>query len=978
MSFTGAVRGVSFADTDYLILASDVKFLRTLFLLSLRGDEADDMVYRKSQKDLKDNLENIPMIPQEVRDLFQVSLLYEQEPTDKNFKAMHSKVVQMCAEDIKTSARLFLEMLQHANLVERNHRVRRWREYKRGDRSIKSNSLTIQDCFKDLQSKGFSPEQIRASLLRQNTELVFTAHPTQAARRSVINKHARISELLELHDRSKLLTPLQKKELLGELQENLLGIWRTNPVRRHKPSPEDEARYGLSVVEDTLWHALPDHYHTVDNALMGIGQPPLPVDCCLLTIGSWMGGDRDGNPYVTAKLTKRVVYLSQWRAAHLYWQEVGELMWDLSIANSCSSEIEEELERLAGLANKKRTNASSGGKQKRSESHAALQAMMAPSDFYNPQQESCEPYRLVLQHVRTRLSATVKRAKALSQELPWKHDPEALSPPYNNTTELAEDLMRIYKSLHKCGDGIIAEARLKACLWRVHTFGLSLSRLDIRQESTRHMDVFDELCSYLGLGSYKTWSEETKVQWLTNELHSKRPLPPRVFIEEVATPPVKEVLDVFKMISEVGSEPFGAYVISMTTDASDVLAVRLLQKEAGVKDHLRVVPLFETKLDLENAPSVMELLFKNSWYSSNLSSPPQVPNVGWQPHQEVMLGYSDSAKDAGRFASVWCLHKAQDALVSLSKQYKIKINLFHGRGGSVGRGGGPQYLATLSQPAGSVQGWMRVTVQGEVIDNLFGLPSVASHTMERYTTSVLTATLTPPSEPSPEFREIMQCLSETSCAKYRQIVYEDPEFIEYFRSGTPDFELKALNLGSRPSKRKQGGIESLRAIPWMFAWTQTRLQLPVWLGVGAALKEQIAEGKLEQLQLMYATWPFFRSTIELLEMVLSKTSKSIAAYYESLLVPEDLQGISERVWQELDDTMSCILQIIKGTPMMGSGEDARMEIAARVPLVDPINVLQANVLLRMRHDENQPEIQTLRDAFAITVQGVAAGMGWTG
>jgi len=264
------------------------------------------MVYRKSQKDLKDNLENIPMIPQEVRDLFQVSLLYEQEPTDKNFKAMHSKVVQMCAEDIKTSARLFLEMLQHANLVERNHRVRRWREYKRGDRSIKSNSLTIQDCFKDLQSKGFSPEQIRASLLRQNTELVFTAHPTQAARRSVINKHARISELLELHDRSKLLTPLQKKELLGELQENLLGIWRTNPVRRHKPSPEDEARYGLSVVEDTLWHALPDHYHTVDNALMGIGQPPLPVDCCLLTIGSWMGGDRDGNPYVTAKLTKRV------------------------------------------------------------------------------------------------------------------------------------------------------------------------------------------------------------------------------------------------------------------------------------------------------------------------------------------------------------------------------------------------------------------------------------------------------------------------------------------------------------------------------------------------------------------------------------------------------------------------------------------------------------------------------------------------
>ena len=363
-----------------------------LHMQSLRGEPADDMVYRKSQKDLKDNLDNIAMIPQEVRDLFQVSLLYEQEPTDKNFKAMHSKVLQMNAEHIKTSARLFLEMLQHANLVERNHRVRRWREYKRGDRMIKSNSLTIQDCFKDLMAKGFTPEQIRDSLLGQNTELVFTAHPTQAARRSVIHKHTRISELLELHDRSKQLTPLKKKEMLGELQENLLGIWRTNPVRRHKPSPEDEARYGLSVVEDSLWHALPDHYHTVDNALKGIGQPPLPVDCCLLTIGSWMGGDRDGNPYVTAKLTKRVVYLSQWRAAHLYWMEVGELMWDLSVANSCSAELDQELERLAVLANKRRTPTPHA--QKRSDSHAALQALIGPSDFYNPQQENCEPYSL--------------------------------------------------------------------------------------------------------------------------------------------------------------------------------------------------------------------------------------------------------------------------------------------------------------------------------------------------------------------------------------------------------------------------------------------------------------------------------------------------------------------------------------------------------------------------------------------------------
>mmetsp|Transcript_23647 Transcript_23647/g.76981 ORF Transcript_23647/g.76981 Transcript_23647/m.76981 type:complete len:978 (-) Transcript_23647:76-3009(-) len=969
-------RANSFADKDYLILSSDVKFLRTLFFQALRAEEADETVYRKANKELKDNLEGIPGIPQSVKELFQISLMYEQDPTEKNFKAMHQKVLHMSAADIKIAGRLFLEMLQHANLVERNHRVRRWREYKRGDKTVKSSSSqTLQDCFKELMEKGFTPEQIRESLLRQNTELVFTAHPTQAARRSVLTKHATISQLLELHDRSgpngtSKLTPLQRSEILAALQESLLGIWRTNPVRRHKPTPEDEARYGLSVVEESLWEALPDHYHAVDYALKKIGCEPLPIDCCLLTLGSWMGGDRDGNPYVTAVLTKRVVFLSQWRAAHLYWTEVDQLLWDLSVAGPGNKEIQEEIARINGI---KSSNAK--GTLKKNHSLTSVHNLLAPFDFYRPQLETEENYRQVLTHIRARLAATVRRATALSQEQPFKPDP--INHHYSSTSELATDLLRIYRSLHECGDGILAEGRLKELLWRVHTFGLSLTRLDIRQESTRHADALDEVTSYLGLGSYRTWSEETKIQWLTNELHSKRPLIPP---DLPCSAPVKEVIDTFKMIAEIGSEPFGAYVISMTTSASDVLAVRLLQKEAGIQQHLRVVPLFETKLDLENAPACMELLFKNSWYQANLSSPPQVPNIGWQPHQEVMLGYSDSAKDAGRLASVWGLHKAQEALVELSHKYKIKLNLFHGRGGSVGRGGGPQYLATLSQPAGSVQGWMRVTVQGEVIDHYFGLPSIASHTMERYTTSVLTATLTPPKAPSDDFREIMQRLSETSCNKYRSLVFEDPEFIEYFRTATPDFELKGLNLGSRPSKRKQGGIESLRAIPWMFAWTQTRLQLPVWLGVGTALKAEIDNGNLKTLQDMYNDWPFFRSTVELLEMVLAKTSKTIADYYESLLVPEDLQSVSSKVWEEFENTMKSILQVIRHEHMLegDSSLSSRLAIATRVPLVDPINVLQANALVRMRADENQPDIHVLRDAFAITVQGVAAGMGWTG
>lgn len=957
----------SFADRDYFILSNDVKFLRNLFLQAIRGEEAEGT--RRGKDRREDTLEGIQSIPSEVRDLFKISLLYEAEPTDKNFKAMHTRVLQMNAADIKTSARLFLEMLQHANLVERNHRVRRWRDYKRGDVSVKSSSSqTLQDTFKDLmQNKGMTKDQIRDALLRQNTELVFTAHPTQAARRSILTKQSELSRLLEKHDCSSLLTPTQKTELLTQIQAALLGIWQTNPVRRHKPTPEDEARYGLSVVEQSIWEAVPEHYHAVDYALKEIGADPLPIDCCLLTFASWMGGDRDGNPYVTSSLTRRVVYLSQWRAATLYWAEVGTLLWDLSIAGVPNAEVCEEIARIYGHQNTKRD--ATGQVMKKSSSMTAMNF-----DFYRPQLESEEVYRQVLTHIRDRLAATVRRAAALSSDLPAPEDSLA---PYTQTNELATDLLRIYKSLHECGDGILAEGRLKDLLVRVHTFGLSLTRLDIRQESTRHTDAIDAVTSHLGLGSYRTWNEQTKVQWLTNELHSKRPLIPKKF---PCNQEVQEVLDVFKMIAEIGSEPFGAYVISMATSASDVLAVRLLQKEAGIEEHLRVVPLFETKADLENCPACMDLLLNNSWYKANLSSPPQVPNVGWQPHQEVMLGYSDSAKDAGRLASVWCLHQAQEALVELSKKHQIKLNLFHGRGGSVGRGGGPQYLATLSQPAGSVQGWMRVTVQGEVIDHYFGLSSIASHTMERYTTSVLMATLDPPSSPSEDFRGLMGRLSENSCGKYRSVVYEDPEFVEYFRAATPDFELKGLNLGSRPSKRKQGGIESLRAIPWMFAWTQTRLQLPVWLGVGTALSKEIEDGNLPTMQKMYADWPFFRSTIELLEMVLAKTNKGISDYYESLLVPEDLQGVSTKVWDELERTITSIQKVTGRDEFLGGEGDknSRLAISSRVPLVDPLNVLQANVLVRMRADEDHPEKQELRDAFAVTVQGVAAGMGWTG
>ena len=330
--------------------------------------------------------------------------------------------------------------------------------------------------------------------------------------------------------------------------------------------------------------------------------------------------------------------------------------------------------------------------------------------------------------------------------------------------------------------------KLLAVLRRLHTFGLHLIRLDVRQESTRHEEVMDAITADLGLGKYTDWPEETRVKWLTAELQNRRPLigNRRVWNDNVS-PNVREVMDTFDVIAACGPEPFGAYIISMTRSASHVLEVHLLQKEAGCTTHLRVAPLFETKEDLINAPGTMLALFRNAWYKDHF-------DVVGTKHQEVMLGYSDSAKDAGRLTSVWELYKAQEKLVSMAEEYKVPLHLFHGRGGSVGRGGGPQYLAILSQPPGSIRGNLRVTVQGEVIESYFGTKPSCELTFERYTTAVLKASLVPPADPTDKYREAMQRMSEASCAAYKKMVYETPNFVDYFRCITPEQVCSSLSL----------------------------------------------------------------------------------------------------------------------------------------------------------------------------------------
>lgn len=570
---------------------------------------------------------------------------------------------------------------------------------------------------------------------------------------------------------------------------------------------------------------------------------------------------------------------------------------------------------------------------------------------------------------------TQRHLELLLEELPCETDP---SDYYETTDQLLEPLLLCYDSLQSCGSGVLAEGRLTDLIRRASTFGMVLMKLDLRQESSRHSEALDAITRYLDMGGYNEWSEEKKLDFLIKELKGKRPLVPTHI---KVTPDVQEVLDTFNVAAKLGSDSLGAYVISMASNASDVLAVELLQKDARLAvsgqlgkpcpgGTLRVAPLFETVKDLRGAGLVIRKLLSIDWYREHL-----LKNHNGQ--QEVMVGYSDSGKDAGRFTAAWELYKAQEDVVAACKEFGIKVTLFHGRGGSIGRGGGPTYLAIQSQPPGSVMGTLRSTEQGEMVQAKFGLPQIAVRQLEIYTTAVLLATMRPPHPPREEkWRNLMEEISKISCQSYRSVVYENPEFLTYFQEATPQAELGYLNIGSRPARRKSSiGIGHLRAIPWVFAWTQTRLILPAWLGVGAGLKGACEKGNADDLRAMYQEWPFFQSTIDLIEMVLVKADLPIAKLYDDMLVSESRREFGAQLRKELTTTEMYVCVVAGHEKPLEGNRSLRKLIETRLPYLNPINMLQVEILRRLRRDHNN---RKLRDALLITINGIAAGMRNTG
>ncbi|KAJ7296741.1 hypothetical protein O6H91_15G022500 [Diphasiastrum complanatum] len=997
-------------------------------------------------------------------------------------KQLERELSNMTLEEAVPLARAFSHYLNLMGIAETHHRVRR-------NRLAVPLSKSCDDVFSKIIQNELSQEALYDAVCNQEVEIVLTAHPTQINRRTLQYKHLRISHLLERNDRADL-THEEKELLIEDLVREITCLWQTDEIRRRKPSPLDEARGGLHIVEQSLWKAVPHYLRRVSTALKKHTGKHLPLTCTPIKFGSWMGGDRDGNPNVTAKVTQDVCYLAKWIAADLYLREIDGLRFELSMSK-CSEKLaryvckiiakEREHDDLhhdswfhhrshgrhseyhgpdlpthlpagadmpactdtdgeAGLpilelpiktashvsptlvsdlesqestptfakaavakdffplnngdtgshpdslpavslevaantlAAKVMANQPGMRKKASSESinKSSVDKLLNPSLLGRP---DVAPYRIVLGHVRDKLVNTRRRLEELLEGLTDNYDPSEY---YETAEQLLEPLLLCHESMEECGSDTLADGRLADFIRRVATFGMTLMKLDLRQESDKHTEALDAITEFLEIGTYSQWDEEKKLKFLTTELKGKRPLiPPSLEM----SPEVREVLDTFHVAAGIGSNSLGAYVISMASEASDVLAVELFQKEARLVvsgdlgrpcpgKTLRVVPLFETVKDLRDAGRVIRKLLAIDWYREHLIA-------NHQGHQEIMLGYSDSGKDAGRLTAAWELYKAQEDVVAACKGYNIKVTLFHGRGGSVGRGGGPMYLAIQSQPPGSVMGSLRVTEQGEMVQAKFGLPQTAVRQLEIYTTAVLLATLHPPNPPrSAKWRDVMEEISEQSCKHYRNVVYQNPEFIPYFHETTPEAELGNLNIGSRPTRRKQsGGVSQLRAIPWIFAWTQTRSVLPAWLGLGAGLLTAFKKGHKDDLQSMYREWPFFQSTIDLIEMVLAKADLSIAKHYEEVLVAPNRQQLGSILREDFLSTERCVLQVSGHQKLSENNKTLRRLIESRLPFLNPLNMLQVEVLRRLRQDETN---EKLRDALLITINGIAAGMRNTG
>lgn len=821
--------------------------------------------------------------------------------------ALQSLFHEMSTDSLLVVARAFAQFLNLANIAEQEFN------------SAKQLDDSVEVLFEHLRKAGQSPEAIYEAVNDLHIDLVLTAHPTEVTRRTMIHKHTALAECLR-QQHNDHLHPAQKLKLIERIADLVEQSWHTEEIRDRRPTPVDEATWGFSVIENSLWDAIPDFMRDLDLKLQQEYNIKLPIDAQPVQISSWMGGDRDGNPFVTSTVTQTVLHLARRRAAKLFAKDISALQVELSMGK-----CDEHVRQLVG--------------------------------------NSAEPYRALLKPLVKRLRATKEGIDnllngRLYDESQWVNSQEALLTP----------LMQCYRSLVNSGMEQTAKGELLNTIRRAHCFGIYLLKLDIRQDSGRHADAIAEICDYLSMGNYHNWSETEKITFLTKELGSKRPLLPNDWQTDwQPSPDVQEVLATCRTIAANNSNAFGIYIISMASYASDVLAVQLLLQQCKVTWPMSVAPLFETLDDLNHSPAVIQQLLNIDSYRNGL-----------EDGQHIMIGYSDSAKDAGALAAGWAQYTAQEALVSICNQYKTALTLFHGRGGTIGRGGLPAHSAILSQPPGSLDGGFRVTEQGETIRYKFGMPALAKRSLGIYASAIIEAKLFPPPAPKLKWRDVLDEMAAQGRDNYRHVVRVDPDFVPYFRQATPEQELGKLPLGSRPAKRNpHGGVESLRAIPWIFAWAQTRLVLPAWLGVMRAVMKTYQK-EPETIDEMIAQWPFFQSRLSMLDMVFAKADVNIAKAYDDALVEDELKHFGESLRYELQQSRMDLLEITQKTNLMQDDPQGLNSMHIRADYLQPLHYLQIELLKRIRQHENEQDLSALEKAMMVTITGIAIGMRNTG
>ena len=870
----------------------------------------------------------------------QASIRFHRDNEVAARRELEATLDSLTSDQTLSIVRAFSYFSHLANIAEDQHHIRRNRAHVRMKSEPRPGALAY--AFRRAADAGVDAAALRAFFDHALVSPVLTAHPTEVRRKSTITRELEVAELLDELPRQEG-DEVETARLEDELRRAVLVLWRTSMLRHTRLKVIDEVANGLSYYDYTFFRELPRLYCEIEDELAR--QDPTAAGkriASFLRVGSWIGGDRDGNPFVTADVLSEATRLQSASALRYYLSELHELGGELSLSMS----LVKVSDPLAALAERS-------------------------SDSSSTRRD--EPYRRAIAGIYSRVAKTARQLDhvvALRQPL-------IDAPPYASPTELSADLDIIAQSLEANGCAILARGRLRMLRRAVDVFGFHLAPLDLRQNSDVHERTVAEILAAASPGvEYLKLDEEGRVALLLGELRSPRPLvsPFFTYSEETAGE-----LALFRKAAEIrktyGPDAIRTSIISKAQGVSDMLELALLLKEVGLvsadgRAEISLVPLFETIEDLRECVAVMDRLLGILEYRR------LVDHLGRE--QEVMLGYSDSNKDGGFVTSGWELYKAEIGLVEVFKRHGVRIRLFHGRGGSVGRGGGPSYDAILAQPGGAVQGQIRITEQGEIISSKYSNAEVGRRNLETLASATLEASLLQEqvAAPDPAYLSAMEALSLSAYKAYRGLVYETDGFVKYFWSSTVITEIATLNIGSRPASRKKTqAIEDLRAIPWVFSWAQCRLMLPGWYGFGAAVKDFIAANPnsgLDQLKAMYRNWPFFRTLLSNMDMVLAKSSLAIASRYAQLVSDVTLrEAIFSRISAEWRDSVDALNAIMEQERLLESNPLLSRSIRNRFPYLDPLNHVQVELLKLHRAHSTSEKVLT---GIQLTINGISAGL----